>query len=376
MAQKSVRDALIVTLPDGADGEPLWMRVADGQMVQGGSGAEWLAACGLARLPDDCKVMLVPPASLTALHWISNPDMPPRQGRAAARIAALSASIGSSETLTAAANENDDPARPHIVAVAARADMQHWLLWGQRHGIDPDLVVPAPLLLPEPEDGYVGGTVGGQSLLRGSAMALPAGDPLSDAIVGDARITPLSADIVNRAAIAALDTPPINLRQGDFAKRVRRSIDRQALTRMAVWIGFIALASLLISLIVLARYSMAAGSLDADSVARAEKILPGVTDATDAQVRLDARLAERGGGIYGFTGPLAGLFTAMQATPNVNLTKLSRTADGLLSAQLAAARVEDINIVLTALQNAGFTITATSQQDPGGRTLADITVRP
>jgi general secretion pathway protein L len=55
---------------------------------------------------------------------------------------------------------------------------------------------------------------------------------------------------------------------------------------------------------------------------------------------------------------------------------MSRTADGLLSAQLAAARVEDINIVLTGLQNAGFTITATSQQDPSGRTLADITVRP
>src|SRR3546814_1151390 len=52
-------------------------------------------------------------------------------------------------SLFAAADENDDPARPHCVAVAARADMQHWLLWAQHHGLDPDIIVPAPLLRSE-----------------------------------------------------------------------------------------------------------------------------------------------------------------------------------------------------------------------------------
>ena len=46
-----------------------------------------------------------------------------------------------------------------------------------------------------------------------------------------------------------------------------------------------------------------------------------------------------------------------------------------MQAQLAAARAEDVTIVLTALQNAGFTVMATSSRDPGGRVIADIMVR-
>ncbi len=371
----SARDALIVTLPEGEDGAPLWMRVADGEMVQGGSGAEWLRATGMSRLPDNCTVMLVPPAGLTALHWIAHPDMPPRQGRAAARLEALTASIGPADTLMAAANENDDPERPHIVAVAARADMQHWLLWAQNHGLDPDLVVPAPLLLPEPEDGYVAGMVGGVALLRGRGLALPAEEGLAAAIVNGGEIATLGTDAVNRAAIGALDNPPINLRQGDFAKRTARSVDKQQLARIAIWCGFIALVSLIIALIAIARYHADTSRLDAESIALARKVLPSTDDPDIANRELDARLAERGAGAYVFSGPVAGLFTAMQGAPNVTLTRLGRSADGMVSATLSG-QPADVNVVLLALQGAGFTITATSTQAPSGQTLADITVRP
>ncbi|MGV3769142.1 MAG: type II secretion system protein GspL, partial [Sphingobium phenoxybenzoativorans] len=234
----TAREGLIVTLPETAEGQPLWMRVIDGTVVQGGSGTHWLDACGLSSLPDGCSVMLVPPAGLTTLHWISNDGLPARQGRAAARLAALSDSIDPPETLIAAANENDDPARPHIVAVAARADMQHWLLWAQHNGLDPDFVVPAGLILPEPDEGYVMGTVGGTSLLRGREAALPADEPMAELLVADAPVAVLSPETVSRAAIAMLADPALNMRQGDFAKRARRPLDRQQLTRIAIWIGF------------------------------------------------------------------------------------------------------------------------------------------
>jgi general secretion pathway protein L len=372
----SARDALVVTLPEDAETPPHWMRVVDGAMVKGGKGAEWLPACGLSELPSGCTVMLVPPVGLTALHWIAHPDMPARQGRAAARIEALSASIGPADTLVAAANENDDAEQPHLVAVAARTDMQHWLLWAQHHGLDPDMVVPAPLLLPEPEQGYSAGTIGGVRVLRGRADALAGDAPLVTALAGDAPIAPATPEAVNRLVIAALETPPLNLRQGDFAKRTRRSIDRLWVQRVAIWLGFILLASLLIALISIIRYNSAAASLDAESVAVAAKVLPSVTSAEQAEADLDARLAQRGAGPYIFSGPLSGLFTAMQANANVSLTKVSRGGDGLLSATLAAPRAEDINVVLLALQASGFTITATSSADPSGRMLADITVRP
>jgi general secretion pathway protein L len=373
----TAREGFIVTLPDTADGQPLWMRVIDDTVVQGGSGTHWLDACGLAALPDYCSVMLVPPAGLTTLHWISNIDMPVRQGRAAARLAALSDSIDPPETLLAAANENDDPASPHIVAIAARADMQHWLLWAQHNGLDPDAVVPAALLLPEPDgDGYVMGTVGGVSLLRGRETALPADEPMAEVLVGGSPVAVLSPEAVSRAAISMLASPVLNMRQGDFAKRARRPLDRQQLVRIAVWTGFIALASLLISLAAIVRYNSAASTLDGESLALAATVLPEATDPERIGSDLDARLAARGAGAYTFTGPVAGLFTAMQRADSVSLTKLGRSADGMVTATLASAQAKDINIVLLALQDAGFTITATSSQDSGGRVLADITVKP
>jgi general secretion pathway protein L len=376
----SVREGLIVVLPDGAVAQPQWMHVLDGAVVQRGTGTRWLEACGLQALADDCVVMLVPPAALTTLHWVSHPGMPARQGRAAARMAALADAIAPAETLLAATDTNEDPARPHVVALVARLDMQHWLLWAEQHGLDPDILVPAALLLPEPVEGearaFVAGEVGGVPLLRGRDSAFPADEPFARALTGDAPVSAAGPDAITAAAIAALAAAPLNLRQGEFARRVRLAVDRRQLTRIAVWGGLIALASLLIALTGILRYHYAASRLDTESLALAGSVLPDAQDPNRVVADLDQRLAERGAGAYTFTGPFAGLLTAMQGTPSVSLSRLSRGADGLLTATLASARAEDINTVLLALQSAGFSITATSSQDNSGRVLADVTVRP
>ncbi|MCI4589525.1 type II secretion system protein GspL [Sphingobium sp. BYY-5] len=370
----SSRDALIVFLPETDQAPPRWMRVVDGAPVQSGVGANWLAACGIAALPDHARVLLVPPAALVTLHWIFHPDLPVRQGRAASRLAALAAGLLPSDQLFAATDENDDPAKSHIVAVASRSDMQHWLLWAQHHGLDPDIIIPMPLLLPEPDSGFTRGVIGGEAVLRGQDMALPA-DMALPVLVGDAAIADVSAGIIEGRAIVALDAPPLDLRQGDFAKRARRAVDKQAIARMVVWSGLILLASLLIGLVATARQYMEASRLDRDSLALAQQVLPEATDVVQAQVEMDGRLAARGAGGRAFTAPVAGLFAAMQDAPGVVLTSLSRDPDGMVRATLAAAKADDINTALLALQAAGFTITATPSQDPGGRTLAEITVR-
>lgn len=369
-----VREGYIVALPDGAEGQPRWMRVVGDAVVQAGEGTNWLSACGLAALPEGCVVMLVPPTALTPLHFIAYPDLAVRQGRAAARLAAVSDAIVSSDRLFAVDNGNDDPARPHIVASVTRADMIHWLAWAAQHGLDPDLIVPAPLFLPEPETGFVRGMVAGQAVVRGADMAAP-GDMAALLISADAPVRDISDAIVQDAMVAALSGPPLNLRSAEFAKVRRRTIDNRALGRMALWTGLILLASLLIALIGIARYRMEAARLDRESLALAQQVLPQTTDLIAAQAEVEARLAARGAGGSAFSAPLSGLMNAMQGAPGVSVTALSRDADGLLRVTLAAARAQDINIVLVALQSAGFTITATSSQDPGGRTLADITVK-
>ncbi|MCB4862160.1 type II secretion system protein GspL [Sphingobium sp. PNB] len=367
-------EGLIVALPERPGAEPLWMRVANGAVVQKGAGTNWLAACGLTALPGDMTVMLVPPAALVTLHRGAYPDLPARQGRAAARLAAMAGGIVPADQLFAAADDNDDPARPHCVAVAARADMQHWLLWAQHHGLDPDIIVPAPLLLPEPQEGFERALVGGEAVLRGSDLAL-AGDLALPELIGDAAVRDVPADQIEARAIAALDRPPLDLRQGDFAKRVRRSFDKRTMARIAVWSGLILLVSLSIALVGLAKQHFAASALDAESLALARQVVPGATDVLQAEAEMDRQLAARGAGGYAFTAPVSGLLSAMQDVPGVSLTALSRDPDGMIRATLAAAKGDDINSVLLALQAAGFAITATPSQDPGGRMLADITVR-
>src|SRR3546814_1458589 len=56
--------------------------------------------------------------------------------------------------------------------ITARRDMQHWLLWAQHHGLKPNIIVPAALLLPAPATGFSRGQIGGVSVLRGVDLAL------------------------------------------------------------------------------------------------------------------------------------------------------------------------------------------------------------
>lgn len=370
----SVADALIVALPEGVDANPIWWRVVDGAIVGRGTGANWLAASGLTALPDRATVMLVPPAAQVTLHWTIHPDMPVRQARTAARLGALSAAMLPADQLFAAADFNDNPARPHIVALASRADMQHWLLWAQHHGLDPDIIVPAPLLLPAPEEGFARGELARTPMLRGQDVAF-VDEPAFGILRTDAPVHNVPAEVIEAAILVALTCPPLDMRQGDFAKRVRRPLDTQALRRITLWSSLILLASLLITLIGIGKAWMATSDLDVQSLAAARQILPQATDAIAAEAELDARLAARGAGGRGFTAPAAALLSAMQDVPGVSLTLLSRDADGTARATLVGARVEDVNGVLVALQAAGFTVDVTSTQDPGGRTLADITVR-
>lgn len=370
----SSKDALILFLPERDEDAPRWMRVVDGVAVKAGHGTDWLAACGLAVLPEQARVMLVPPAALVTLYWVSHPDLPARQGRAAARLAAIAQSILPADHIFAAVDANDDPARPHIVAVAGRADMQHWLLRAQHHGLDPDIIVPAPLLLPEPDGGFVRAVVGVETILRGTGLALTQ-DLAIPALVGEAAITDIAPESIEKRAIAALDLPPLDMRQGDFAKRVRRAPDMALLRRIALWSGIILALAFATALVGIAKNHWEASRLDDESLTLARQILPEASDTVQAQGELDARLAAQGTGARAFTAPVAGLFAAMQDAPGVALTALSRDPDGMIRATLAAAKADDINSVLLALQAAGFTITATPSQDPGGRTLADITVR-
>lgn len=375
-----MRDGLIVWPLAGSasDDEPPmfgWARVAGGAIVQRGEGeaTHWRAATNLVSLPQDDAAMFIAPAGDVAMHWIACPGMTVAQGAAAAPLIAREASIGPADDLHAAVAPAPDPGAAHLVAVASRAAMERWLGWCAAAGLSDAAIVPAPALVPPPDEGFVAARIGPDVVLRGVDSAFPADAALEPLIVGDLPVRTLSDGEIERALLAALAEPPLDLRQGSYARRSGRALDPAWLRRIAVLAAVIALVSLAIGLLTIARLHGEAAALDTETVALAQKAVPGVTDAADAELRLAGLVAQRGGA-GGLGGAVAGLMGALQATPTVALTSLSQSADGSLRAQLSGPGAEPINAVLIALQNAGWRIAANGVRQNGAQTVADITV--
>ncbi|MET0364325.1 MAG: type II secretion system protein GspL [Sphingobium sp.] len=358
--------------PEGGQGGGGWLRVVDGRVVQRGEGSDWHAATGLVALPADDSAMLVVPCGDVALHWIACPGMTVRQGAAAAPLMALEGSIGSASTLHAAVAPAAEPEQPHVVAVADNGAMEQWIARAEALGVPDAALVPAALLLPPPEQGFTAGLIGGETVLRGTDCALGAVEPHARMIVGDAPVRELDDRAVEEGLVAALFTPPITLRQGSYAIRSASPLDPAWLKQIARLAGIVAALTLLLSLVTIVRLHWEASSLDERTLALAHSVVPEAVDVSDAESRLAARVAAQGGG--GFTATVAGVMAAMQGAQGVTMTGLSQLADGTVRVQLSAARAEDINVALVALQNAGWRVAANSVQQQGAQTVADISV--
>jgi len=364
----------IILLPPDREAPPIWYRVDGDRIVRRGKGTDWLPPPHEeASAATVGQAMLVLPPHATTLHWIACPGMTARQGATAARLMALEASIGDGEGLHAVVAANDDAETPHVVAVTSQSAMAHWVDWCEAHGIGQASIVPAALLVPAPEGGFARAAVGAAEIMRGGDTAFAGDEAMASLIVGDAPVTAVPADSIDAALLRALDEPPLDLRQGSFARRSARLFDRARWTRIAIMLGGIVLTSLLISLIAILRLNAEAARLDSQTVALAQTVDPTVNDPQVAESRVAGLLAARGGR-GGFTGTMAGLMTAMQANSNVVLTSVNQGADGSLRVQFAANRAEEINEVLIAIQEAGWRISANAVQQRGARLVADIMV--
>ncbi|MGE4432070.1 MAG: type II secretion system protein GspL [Sphingobium sp.] len=367
---------LIALLSPDGEATPSWWTIAEGRILSRSG------QIGPEAARDRGPVMLVLPPSVATLRRVElDAEMPPAQARVVAVRKALEASLSDAAAMHAVALDRDEDTPPGVwhVAMIARADLGHCIGWAQLQGVEPDIILPLGAILPPPEQGYIRAGAGGIDVLRGPDVAVPADEPWVQAAIDQ---SPDDSDIeawppgrTEGALIAALERPPVNLRSGAFAIRRRSGADAGWLKRISLLAGAIVLISLGIGIALIARYAWSASSLDARTVELAKPFAPSAADAPSALAQVDRRIAEQGGA-YAFTGPLAGLMNAMRPVPGVSLSALSLNEDGLLHATLASARAEDINTVLLAVQGAGYRITATSSTDPGGRVLAEITVKP
>ena len=364
----AAEDGALILLPAVAGAPWRWWRIEDGAL--GRSYDHEPSGAAFGEFAEGARIVALAPAAQAPVLVRPRGKMPLQQALAAARLECAEAGEG---LHVAVAADNDSTGL--LVATVAVADMDLWLASLAAADVLPEAIVPAALVLPA-DDGPTAAELADQPLLRTPEAAF-AGEPeLAEALAGgEPRI--LSDDELADALVAAWRDPPLNLRQGAYAPR-RVSIfllpDWLQLARMAavaLLLGFLILAVETIKL------NADASSREQAALAAAQKRFPAAVDLASAQALVSGELARRGEGGGAFAAPASAVLAAMRPIPSLRLRDLGYAPDGTLRFQAAAPTADDINRLLTALQQEGWQITVPPQlaADPTGATVASITVR-
>jgi general secretion pathway protein L len=364
-------ETIVLFPPAGEDSPWRWFRIADAAVVAEGEGLP-------APSPPDAeppRIVSIAPADTVALHWAELPDRSTAQAVAAARIAVSEATAAPLADLHVAVGR-EDAAEERPIGVVSAERMREWLAELAVLGIAPDALVPAPMLLPRPEEGYVRADIAGHGIVRGATSGFADEARLTELVTGDTPPETLDREAVEAALVAAVASPALDLRQGPFAKRRRRAID-WALVRRLGWLALaIVIVTLLISVFRIIRTETAAQGIEARTALIAQQGLPAGTTITDPERQLAARLAAMRGGGLGFSRTAAAVFGAVQAVPGTELTALSFTDSGALKATVTAQNEAQANDLKRRIEALGFTVDASTFAANAGQVSGDLTVTP
>lgn len=357
---------LIVTrFPSHEFDDPAVWRVADGQWTDTGP------LSGHVVVGDEMTVIaLVVPADARCT-WTLLPDLEPKQAEGVARIRAAEHSLGAVHAV--ARHVGGDSV---ITATIAPAVMEQGLARLILRGLNPDIVIPAGLVVDAHPDHVAKAEFDGVTVLRGETFAIPDERVFRDLLVDNAAVEDVDADALRYMLVAASERPLLNLREGLFAKRIRTewltAEQRKWLVRLLV---ALVAATLLLGLVTWAKYKSATAAEDSRALAAAQKVDSSIQDIAQAEAALNRALAQKGLA-KGRFGPLsAGLWRSVQSSPNVSVRELRYGADGILTVVLAAPDANSINTALIKIQQDGYRVTATPRQDTSGATLVDLTMR-
>ena len=363
-------ETTVLFLPTSAVDSHRWVKIDGGAIVARGDG-----------LPEGemaASVVVVPAEDVT-LHWASLPDRSQAQSVAAARVLVAEASASPMAELhlavgretTGDANDHDRP-----IGVVSTAQMQRWLVDLAHAGINPDVMIPAPMLLPRPDEGFLQADLGGDAVVRGAATGFAHDPQLTPLVTGGIAPTIMSRDAIEAAIITAASAPALDLRQGIFAKRRRRAIDWPLVRRMGWLLVAILSITLLISLVQIMQYGFAADAIERRADLLARQGLARGESVNDAARQLDARLVRLRGPGRGFSATAAAIYGAIRGVPGTEVRALNFDAKGAALVTIAAQTEGQVYDVIREINAQGYTATTSTFEQSNNRLTGRITVAP
>jgi len=363
---------MIQTIVFVADTGPMrWLRLLDGRISGEGAGLATLTNVD-SGVP--AEIIAVVPGDAVVLHWVPLPQLAPAQAAAAARLLAADVMTTPIEATHVVIGRRDAEGQAPL-ALVDRDRMAGWLAALAAGGINPDRIVPAPLLLPVPESGVTIAQADGLWQVRGHRLALAAEPGLADMLIGGEARTPIDDRAWRGGLGVALAAISIDLRQGEFARVRRQPIDPRRVRRVALLALALFTILVAVGLTGLLRQSTAADQTELALGDAARSVLPRGSIVTDPRAQVAARLASLGGATPAFTALAAPLLAALRDRPSMTLKTLTFVPETGLNASIVAAAPADRDALVVALAGQGLVASMGPPREDGGRQLVDLIVK-
>lgn len=341
--------ALLLFAQDDVGAIEGWFRIADDRIVARGAGL-----AGLPGVADDESVILVLRGPDVAVDWVDLPPLTEPQAIAAARLALAERSIGGVDHLHVALGAVHGGRR---MAASIDADLLgRWIAWAQDNDLDPDHIVPLPLLI-----AYGDGPVRlwerhGLGYVRGHDHAFAIEGAMVPAILGDIATEAMDDARFEAELPAALEALPLDLRQGRFIRRREWRVEAGWWHRMRQYAIAALILLALVPVVRLGRISYDAYRFDVEA-SRVARVALGRESLPDGpREALRQRLADLRGPGLGFSSTAAILFGAVAHTPNVELSGLVFDQNGMATADVTSSNPADLADLVRRIGQGGLTV--------------------
>ena len=331
----------LLVFVDEAGGADRWLLLDNGGVAGRGEGE---APTELS----ETKRILVVPGSQVTVHWLELAEgLTDAQAAAAARLMLADSTVEPIAETHLAVGRRERGLTP--VALVSAERMGRWLA-----EVDADRIVPSHMLLPVPDEGLVRRVRGGVADYRGPATAFTLEPELAEIVADGGAAMDVDEVAAEAALTSLLADPPLDLRQGRFARRRNWQGRSRDLRRIGWLVLALAVLSLAVEVAAILGYTFAADRFEAEARALASR-----------------SGAER----HSFSATATLLFDSLRAIPNVEMTRLQYREDGSIEASVIADNAATLAALRSRLEASGLSVESGEPRSAGGRPAVDLKVR-